>query len=60
VTVTVMDAVGTIDEHMGAVIDAKRAVIDAIVDDRTARDDAQERVEAVDEVVELLIRTETG
>jgi SWI/SNF-related matrix-associated actin-dependent regulator 1 of chromatin subfamily A len=53
VTVTYLDALGTVDEHIAAVLEAKQKLIDTIVDDATPSRDERKRftVETIDEVV---------
>jgi SWI/SNF-related matrix-associated actin-dependent regulator 1 of chromatin subfamily A len=53
VTVTYLDAQGTVDEHIAMVLEAKQKLIDTIVDDATQSRDERKRftVETIDEVV---------
>ena len=53
VTVTYLDAQGTVDEHIAAVLESKQRLIDTIVDDAVPSRDERKRltVETIDEVV---------
>jgi SNF2 family DNA or RNA helicase len=53
VTVTYLDAQGTVDEHIATVLEAKQQLIDRVVDDASPNRDARKRltVETIDEVV---------
>jgi SWI/SNF-related matrix-associated actin-dependent regulator 1 of chromatin subfamily A len=53
VTVTYLDAQGTVDEHIAAVLEAKQRLIDTVVDDAQPSRDERKRmtVETIDEVV---------
>lgn len=53
VTVTYLDAQGTVDEHIATVLEAKQTLIDSVVDDVSSKRNDRKRltVETIDEVV---------
>jgi SWI/SNF-related matrix-associated actin-dependent regulator 1 of chromatin subfamily A len=51
VTVTYLDAVGTVDEHIAAVLAAKQRLIDTVVDDKRRPTAKDHTIQTIDEVV---------
>lgn len=57
VTISYLDAVDTIDDHMACVVKDKQSLIDAVVDDRTARGAKDDFTRSsMEDVLELLSR----
>jgi len=55
VTVTYLDAVGTVDGHIAAVLEGKQILIDQVVDDRKRQTAQEETTETIDEVVARMV-----
>lgn len=54
VTVTYLDALGTIDLHIAAVLEAKQTLIDSVVDDIHGVTIREQTIETIDEVIARL------
>lgn len=51
VIATYLDAAGTVDEHIAAVLAAKQKLIDMVVDDKRRPTERQQTVQTIDEVI---------
>lgn len=54
VTIAYMDAIGTIDLHVAAVLEAKQMLIDSVVDDIRGATIREQTIETIDEVIARL------